>query len=151
MTLMVLLCLKNWKFSEFGLDIKLPQGKSTENLKKSDKHKGARILDKRWGRSRRLLIFENRRNHLQLLTEILELCKMPQAKTSILRKINTNFKLLESYLLQLQTSYLLEIQPETRRYFTTGEGQEFIETWIKLKTILYPPRIPISNQQQKMQ
>jgi len=47
---------------------------------------------------------------------------MPQAKTYILRKTNTNFKLLESYLLQLQTSGLLEMQPETKRYFTTKEG-----------------------------
>jgi predicted transcriptional regulator len=100
-------------------------------------------------RLKRLLIFENRRNHLQVLSDILELCKMPQAKTYILRKTNTNFKLLESYLIQLQTSYLLEMQPETQRSFTTKEGQEFIEAWIKLKTILYPQEFPFFTNNKK--
>jgi len=68
---------------------------------------------------------------------------MPQVKTAILRNTNTNFKLLESYLLQLQTSYLLEMQPETKRYSTTKEGQKYITAWIKIKTMLYPQQAPI--------
>jgi predicted transcriptional regulator len=91
-------------------------------------------------RLKKVLIFESRRNHLQVLSDILELCKMPQAKTYILRSTNTNFKLLEMYLLQLQTSYLLEMQPETKKYFTTKEGQKFIQVWINLKTMLYPKK-----------
>lgn len=74
---------------------------------------------------------------------------MPQAKTHILRNTNTNFKLLESYLLQLQTSYLLEMQPETQKYFTTKEGQEFIETWIKLKSMIYPQEFPFLTKNKK--
>jgi len=74
---------------------------------------------------------------------------MPQAKTYILRNTNTNFKLLESYLLQLQASYLLELQPETKRYFTTKEGQKFIETWINLKAILYPQEFPFLTKNKK--
>ena len=100
-------------------------------------------------RLKKVSIFESRRNQLQILSDILELCKMPQAKTYILRNTNTNFKLLESYLLQLQTSYLLETQRETQKYFTTKEGQEFIETWIKLKTILYPQKFPFLTKNKK--
>ena len=100
-------------------------------------------------RLKRTLIFENRRNHLQVLYDILELCKMPQAKTNILHNTNTNFKLLESYLLQLQTSDLLELQPKTKKYLTTKEGQKFIEAWIKLKTMLYPQEIPVLSTNKK--
>lgn len=100
-------------------------------------------------RLKRALIFENRRNHLQVLYDILELCKMPQAKTYILRNTNTSFKLLESYLLQLQTSDLLELQPKTKKYLTTKEGQKFIEAWIKLKTMLYPQEIPVLTKNKK--
>ena len=100
-------------------------------------------------RLKRLLNFESRRNHLQVLSDILELCKMPQAKTYILRSTNTNFKLLESYLLQLQAPYLLELQPETKKYFTTKAGEKFIETWIELKTILNPQEFPFLTKNKK--
>ena len=100
-------------------------------------------------RLKRVLIFESRRNHLQVLSDILELCRTPQAKTRILRNTNTSFKLLVSYLLQLQTSDLLELQPKTKKYFTTKEGQKFIEAWIKLKTILYPQEFPTLTRNKK--
>ena len=98
---------------------------------------------------KRTLIFENRRNHLQVLYDILELCKMPQAKTYILRNTNTSFKLLESYLLQLQTSDFLELQPKTKKYLTTKEGQKFIDAWIMLKTMLYPQEVPVLSRNKK--
>lgn len=91
---------------------------------------------------KRALIFEARRNHLEVLSEILELCRLPQAKTCILRNTNTSFKLLECYLLQLQTSGLLELEAQTRRYNTTLQGQRFIETWVYLKAMLYPQEFP---------
>ena len=94
-------------------------------------------------RLKRTLIFENRRNHLQVLYDILELCEMPQAKTRILRTTNTSFKLLESYLLQLQESSLLERQPGTKKYITTKEGQKFSQAWINLTAMLYPQEAPI--------
>ncbi len=98
---------------------------------------------------KRTLIFENRRNHLQVLYDILELCKMPQAKTYILRNTNTSFKLLESYLLQLQTSDFLELQPKIKKYVTTEEGQKFIDAWIMLKTMLYPQEVPVLSRNKK--
>ncbi len=98
---------------------------------------------------KRTLIFENRRNHLQVLYDILELCEMPQAKTRILRNTNTSFKLLESYLLQLQTSDFLELQPKIKKYVTTEEGQKFIDAWIMLKTMLYPQEVPVLSRNKK--
>ena len=93
-------------------------------------------------RLKKPLIFENRRNHLQVLSDILELCRTPQAKTCILRNTNTSFKLLEMYLLQLQTSGMLELQAKPKRYSTTSEGQKFVETWVNLRAMLYPEKGP---------
>ncbi|MGD6850936.1 MAG: winged helix-turn-helix domain-containing protein [Candidatus Bathyarchaeia archaeon] len=94
------------------------------------------------------MIFEGRRNHLQVLYDILQLCvKEPQAKTYILRNTNTSFKLLELYLLQLQASNLLLYQYKERKYSTTDEGRLFIEMWQKIRRLLNPqePAYPISK------
>lgn len=85
-----------------------------------------------------LKLFKTRRNHLQVLSEILEMCRTPRAKTHILRESNTSFKLLEAYLFKLQTSGLIELQPQTRKYRTTEGGQRFIEFWININAMLDP-------------
>jgi predicted transcriptional regulator len=100
-------------------------------------------------RLKKTLIFENRRNHFQVLSDILEFCKLPQAKTCILRNSNTSFKLLELYLLQLQSSNLLELQPKTKKYLTTAEGQRFIDAWLYLKALLYPQERPSLTKHEK--
>jgi predicted transcriptional regulator len=96
-------------------------------------------------RLKRFLTFESRRNHLQVLADILELCRTPQAKTYILRNTNTSFKLLEMYLLQLQTADLLEIHAQTRKFVTTKQGFRFIKGWSNLKAMLYPQEFPLTN------
>ena len=40
-------------------------------------------------------------------------------------------------------SSLLGFESETKRYFTTEEGQKFIEAWTYLKSLLYPYDAPI--------
>jgi predicted transcriptional regulator len=89
-------------------------------------------------------IFENRRNHYQVLVDILELCEVPQAKTCVLRKTNTTFKLLENYLLQLQSAGLLEAKEETKKYSTTKEGHKFIRAWFNLNSLINPNQPNIS-------
>lgn len=89
-------------------------------------------------------LFEGRRNHLQVLSDILELCvRRPQAKTYILRNTNTSFKLLEQYLLQLQASNLLELEFETKKYYTTQKGGKFIDMWATLRRMLYPQELNV--------
>jgi len=85
-------------------------------------------------------IFDVRRNHLQILSDILSFCKTPQPKTHILYRSNTNSKLLENYLTQLQVSRLLELSQETKRYITTPKGTEFVETWLKLQEMINPQK-----------
>jgi hypothetical protein len=40
-------------------------------------------------------------------------------------------------------SSLLGFESETKRYYTTEQGQEFIKAWIYLKSLLYPYDAPI--------
>ena len=94
-------------------------------------------------RLKRALIFECRRNHLKVLSDILELCRTPHAKTYILHSTNTSFKLLKTYLLQLQTSCLLERLPQTKKYQTTDKGRRFVDLWLNLEAMLYPQELPI--------
>ena len=94
---------------------------------------------------KRNFIFENRRNHYQVLVDILELCEEPQAKTCVLRKTNTTFKLLESYLLQLQSAGLLEEKSGPKKYVTTKEGHKFIRAWFNFNSLINPNRPNISN------
>ena len=91
------------------------------------------------------LVFENRRNHYQILADILELCEKPQAKTCILRTTNTTYKLLENYLLQLQQAGLVQRKSETKKYLTTKDGQKFIDAWVNLNAMIYPNRPNIPN------
>ena len=86
-------------------------------------------------------IVDTRRNYLQILSDILEFCKTPQSKTRIMHMTNTNFKQLEKYLLQLQTSGLVE-KRRGIEFSTTNKGTEFIETWAKLQEILRPENTP---------
>jgi predicted transcriptional regulator len=81
-----------------------------------------------------------RRNNLQILSDILEFCKIPQPKTRILHVTNTNFKQLERYLLQLQESGLVQ-KLERLEFSTTEKGIIFIETWTKLREILTPKNV----------
>jgi len=82
--------------------------------------------------------FDSRRNHMQILAEILAICKTPQPKTRILYRSNTNSKLLESYLQQLREAMLLEFFRANRRYLISAKGAEYLTMWSKLQQIIYP-------------
>ena len=77
------------------------------------------------------------------------LCRVPQAKTYVLRNTNTTFKLLENYLLQLQLACLIDIEPVTKKYLTTKEGQKFIQAWIHINSMIYPQEAFVVNKSKK--
>jgi predicted transcriptional regulator len=81
-----------------------------------------------------------RRNGLQILADILEFCEIPQPKTRILRDTNTNFKLLEKYLVELKTAGL--IAERLGIYLTTAKGKGFVESWIGLQDMLRREETP---------
>ncbi len=77
-----------------------------------------------------------RRSREQVLVDILKLCKIPQPKTHILNNTNTNFKLLQGYLLEMQAAQLIERHEENKKYSTTEKGRSFIKTWAKLQQMI---------------
>jgi predicted transcriptional regulator len=93
--------------------------------------------------------YEARRDHLQILEDILELCKTPTPKTQILHTVNTNFKLLEAYLLQLKAAELIEKNTTSCKYSTTKKGLIFIKHWKVLQTIMKPKQIASTVQTKK--
>ncbi len=88
--------------------------------------------------------YEGRRDHLQILIDILELCETPNAKTQILHSVNTNFKLLETYLLQLHDAQLIEKNITTQKYSATKKGLKFIKDWKALQTMIKPTQTAIT-------
>ena len=86
-------------------------------------------------------IYGFRRSHEQILADVLKLCKTPKSKTHVLHNSNTNFKLLQSYLYQLQTAQLLEILPEKAMYATTKKGAKYLKTWKQLLYLMSPPQL----------
>jgi predicted transcriptional regulator len=92
---------------------------------------------------------ETRRDHLQILVEILELCKAPNPKTQILHNVNTNFRLLESYLLQLKAAQLIEKDPTTNKYTTTRKGLKFNKNWKALRAMMEPRQIALTVKTRK--
>lgn len=79
-----------------------------------------------------------RRSRLDVLYQILLLCREPQQKTQIMFKCNLSYKLLCKYIDFLVSGNLLRILNEVDKkyYQTTEHGEEFISEYEKLKNIL---------------
>jgi predicted transcriptional regulator len=74
---------------------------------------------------------------LHILSEILEQCKTPRTRTAIMKKINTNQKMLITYLEQLQEAKLLETHfNETSHCITTPKGKEYLQKFQELQKIV---------------
>lgn len=79
-----------------------------------------------------------RRSRLDILYQILLLCREPQQKTWIMFKCNLNHELLHKCLNFLVSNNLLKISSENDKkyYRTTEHGEKFISEYEKLKNIL---------------
>jgi predicted transcriptional regulator len=79
-----------------------------------------------------------KRNRLQVLTEILDICKSPQVKTRLMQKANLSYSSLQDCLQQLQNLNLVQLQNGTSGYVTTEKGITFLIKWKQLQEILNP-------------
>ncbi len=79
-----------------------------------------------------------KRSSLEIMAEIMSLCKKPQIKTKVMYKTNLSWRMLREYLSQLQSLGLLEeVRQSPIKYATTQKGLEFIDKWRELvETIL---------------
>jgi len=78
------------------------------------------------------------RPKVQIMAEILELCKEPQFKTHVMYKTNLSWQMLQKYLSHLQSLGFLEIRHSPRKYATTQKGAEFASKWKDVIDLLLP-------------
>lgn len=76
------------------------------------------------------------RNSLEIMAEILSLCKEPQTKTKVMYGTNLSWKMLQQYLSQLTSRGHLEVHHSAIKYLTTRKGLDFLEKWDELKKLL---------------
>ncbi len=79
---------------------------------------------------------ERKRVSLEIMAEILELCKKPQPKTKVMHKTDVSYKTLQNYLSQLLSLEFLEVHHSRTTYLTTERGLGFLRQWNGLKEYL---------------
>ncbi len=79
-----------------------------------------------------------RRSRLQLLTDILSICKTPLPKTRLMQKANLSYKNLQKCLGELESLGLVVLLPETTEYVITKKGIVFLAKWGQLQLFLTP-------------
>ena len=67
------------------------------------------------------------RSHLELLTEILELCREPKAKTQIMHETDITLKKLQYCLKQLMKQNMIEFHHRKKTYTTTENGLRHLQ------------------------
>jgi predicted transcriptional regulator len=77
-----------------------------------------------------------KRDRLEIMADILDLCSKPTTKTQVMYGTNLSWKMLQYYLSQLQSLNLLEADGNSTKYVTTKKGQKFVEKWRKLQELL---------------
>lgn len=77
------------------------------------------------------------RNSLEIIAEILSLCKEPRTKTQVMYGANLSWGLLQKYLSKLQSKGLLGARAHSRtEYVTTRKGLRFVKKWKELMKLL---------------
>jgi len=78
-----------------------------------------------------------KRDSLEIMAEILSLCKQPQVRTRVMYRTNLSWRMLQKYLSQLQSKGLLEeVHHSSKKYATTKKGLKFVEKWRELVDLL---------------
>jgi predicted transcriptional regulator len=86
-----------------------------------------------------VVVLMAKRISLEIMAEILSLCKQPQVKTKVMYGVNLSWLMVEKYLSQLQSMGLLEVHRSLTRYATTQKGLKFVEKWSELVELLQLP------------
>jgi len=87
-------------------------------------------------RKKSIVILMAPRNSLEIMAEILSLCKQPHTKTRVMYETNLSYKMLQKYLSQLQLGGHLEVHRSLTKYVTTLKGLKFLEKWRELEELL---------------
>ncbi len=77
-----------------------------------------------------------RRDSVDILADMLELCRKPCLKTSIMYKTNISYTLFRTYLKRLRALKMLELNPNAKQYLITEKGLEFLRRYFALRELL---------------
>ncbi len=77
-----------------------------------------------------------RRDKVDILAEMLELCRQPCAKKTVMYKTNVSYTLFRAYFKRLRTLKMLELGPNAKQYLTTEKGLEFLKRYSALRELL---------------
>lgn len=77
----------------------------------------------------------SKRDRVEIMAEILDLCLNPKTKTHVMYGTNLSWKMLQHYLAYLQSKKLLKLE-NGKKYLTSKRGQEFLAKWKDLKALL---------------
>ena len=89
-----------------------------------------------WQREWCLVMAMGKRDRLEIIAAILDLCSKPRSKTRVMYGTNLSWKMLQQYLAHMQTQGLLEAYNESTKYVTTNRGQDFLEKWKELQELI---------------
>ena len=78
------------------------------------------------------------RPKVQIMAEMLGLCREPQSKTHVMYETNLSWEMLQKYLSHLESLGFLEIQQKPRKYVTTQKGLQFVSRWKDVIDLLLP-------------
>jgi len=81
------------------------------------------------------VMFVANRTSLEIMAEILSLCKQPQTQTRVMYGTNLSYKMLKKYLSELKSLGFLEIYRSLTKYVTTQKGLSFLEKWGNLEEL----------------
>jgi predicted transcriptional regulator len=77
-----------------------------------------------------------RRCYLEIVAEILMLCRRPTAKTRVMNGAYLSFSALQKFLKHLQRLELLRVDEISKRFVTTEKGLELLRNYVLLQKLL---------------
>gem|GEM_PF-1742508 len=82
-----------------------------------------------------------KRTRIEIIAEILDLCRKPRTKTRLLQSINLSWQQCNSILDNILSLGLLEIHHSQTKYFTTLKGTRFLDKWKTVAETIHALRI----------
>lgn len=89
-----------------------------------------------WQREWCLVMAMGKRDRLEIIAAILDLCSKPRSKTRVMYGTNLSWKMLQQYLGHMQSQGLLEVKDDSTKFITTVRGQDFLEKWKELQELM---------------
>jgi predicted transcriptional regulator len=69
----------------------------------------------------------SKRNHLHVLADILDVCRIPQSKIQVMCKADISYRLLDYCLKQLRKQHMIKFSYRTQACLTTEKGLRFLQ------------------------